>query len=54
MSAVVVVAVTESATVDQPPVANADVVEVRAGGKVSVPVLENDTTPRAARSPSPR
>jgi large repetitive protein len=45
VSAVVVVAVTGSDTVDQPPVAKADVVEVRAGGKVSVPVLKNDYDP---------
>ncbi len=45
VSAVVVVAVTKSVTVNQPPVANADVVEVRAGGKVSVPVLKNDYDP---------
>ena len=44
-SAVVVVAVTDAVTVDQPPVARADVVEVRAGGKVNVPVLENDYDP---------
>ncbi len=45
VSAVVVVAVTDSVTVDQPPVARADVVEVRAGGKVHVPVLKNDYDP---------
>ena len=45
MTAVVVVAVPDAATVDQPPVARADVVEVRAGGKVAVPVLENDYDP---------
>ena len=45
MTAVVVVAVARAATVDQPPVARADVVEVRAGGKVAVPVLENDYDP---------
>ena len=45
VSAVVVVAVTDAVTVDQPPVARADVVEVRAGGKVHVPVLKNDYDP---------
>ncbi len=45
MSAVVVVAVTDAVIVDQPPVARADVVEVRAGGKVAVPVLANDYDP---------
>ena len=45
VSAVVVVAVTDDLTVDQPPVARADVTEVRAGGKVHVPVLENDYDP---------
>ena len=45
VSAVVVVAVTDDLAVDQPPVARADVTEVRAGGKVSVPVLENDYDP---------
>ena len=45
VSAVVVVAVTDAVTVDQPPVARADVVEVRAGGKVNVPVLKNDYDP---------
>jgi large repetitive protein len=45
VSAVVVVAVTGAVTVNQPPVARADVVEVRAGGKVAVPVLRNDYDP---------
>jgi large repetitive protein len=45
VSAVVVVAVTDAVIVDQPPVARADVVEVRAGGKVAVPVLANDYDP---------
>ncbi len=45
VTAVVVVAVARAATIDQPPVARADVVEVRAGGKVSVPVLKNDYDP---------
>jgi hypothetical protein len=45
VSAVVVVAVTDDVAVDQPPVARADVTEVRAGGKVKVPVLENDYDP---------
>ncbi len=45
VSAVVVVAVTKAVTVNQPPVARADVVEVRAGGKVNVPVLANDYDP---------
>ena len=45
VGAVVVVAVTDSVAVDQPPVARADVVEVRAGGKVAVPVLANDYDP---------
>ncbi len=45
VSAVVVVAVTDSVVVNQPPVARADVVEVRAGGKVAVPVIVNDYDP---------
>ena len=45
VSAVVVVAVTDSVVVNQPPVARADVVEVRAGGKVAVPVIANDYDP---------
>ena len=45
VGAVVVVAVTDDVAVDQPPVARADVTEVRAGGKVHVPVLENDYDP---------
>lgn len=45
VTANVVVAVTGSDIVDQPPVARDDVVEVRAGGKVAVPVLENDYDP---------
>lgn len=45
VSAVVVVAVTDGVDVDQPPVARDDVVEVRAGGKVRIPVLDNDYDP---------
>ena len=45
VSAVVVVAVTDGSTIDQPPVARADVTEVRAGGKVRVPILANDYDP---------
>jgi large repetitive protein len=45
VSAVVVVAVTDSELIDQPPVARTDVVEVRAGGKIAVPVLRNDYDP---------
>ena len=45
VSATVVVAVTDSIVLDQPPVARADVTEVRAGGKVSVPALVNDYDP---------
>ncbi|MET0326425.1 MAG: Ig-like domain-containing protein, partial [Ilumatobacteraceae bacterium] len=45
VSAVVVVAVTDSVVLNQPPVARADVVEVRAGGKVAVPVIANDYDP---------
>lgn len=45
VSAVVVVAVTDGAAVDQVPVARADVTEVRAGGKVNVPILDNDYDP---------
>ncbi len=45
VSAVVVVAVTDSEQIDQPPVARTDVVEVRAGGKLAVPVLRNDYDP---------
>ena len=39
-------------TVDQPPVARADVVEVRAGGKVPCRCWRTTTTPRAASSRS--
>jgi hypothetical protein len=45
VSAVVVVAVTDSELIDQPPVARTDVVEIRAGGKAAVPVLSNDYDP---------
>ena len=45
LTAVVVVAVTDSEVIDQPPVARTDVVEVRAGGRVAVPVLANDYDP---------
>ncbi len=45
VTAVVVVAVTDSEQIDQPPVARTDVVEVRAGGKIAVPVLRNDYDP---------
>jgi large repetitive protein len=45
VTAVVVVAVTDSKIIDQPPVARTDVVEVRAGGRVAVPVLVNDFDP---------
>ena len=45
VTAVVVVAVTNSKVIDQPPVARTDVVEVRAGGRVAVPVLANDYDP---------
>ena len=45
VTAVVVVAVTDSEVIDQPPVARTDVVEVRAGGRVAVPVLTNDYDP---------
>jgi len=45
VSAVVVVAVTDGVDVDQPPVARDDVIEVRAGGKARIPVLDNDYDP---------
>ncbi len=45
VTAVVVVAVTDGEVIDQPPVARTDVVEVRAGGHVAVPVLSNDYDP---------
>ncbi|MET0144393.1 MAG: Ig-like domain-containing protein [Ilumatobacteraceae bacterium] len=45
VTATVVVAVTHAVVVNQPPVARADVVEVRAGGRVAVPVIANDYDP---------
>ena len=45
VTAVVVVAVTDSVVLNQPPVARADVIELRAGGKVAVPALVNDYDP---------
>ena len=45
VTATVVVAVTDAVVVNQPPVARADTVEVRAGGKVAVPVIANDYDP---------
>ena len=58
VSAVVVVAVTDDVAVDQPPVARADVTEVRAGGKVSRAGAGERLRPRGRRprrsSTSPR
>lgn len=45
ITATVVVAVTDAQVLDQPPVARDDVVEVRAGSRVPVTVLENDNDP---------
>ena len=45
VSATVVVAVTDGAALDEPPVARDDVGETRAGGRVSVPALDNDYDP---------
>ena len=50
VSAVVVVAVTDSVVVNQPPVARADVIEVRAGGKVAVPGARQRLRPRGRRA----
>ena len=41
----VVVSVIDTTVIDQPPVAGADVIELRAGGSVDVPVLANDYDP---------
>ena len=49
VTAVVVVAVTDSEVIDQPPVARTDVVEVRAGGRVAVPVLTQRLRPGGRR-----
>jgi hypothetical protein len=44
----VVVSVIDTTVIDQPPVAGADVIEVRPGGSVTVPVLANDYDPEGS------
>ncbi|MFV0306342.1 MAG: Ig-like domain-containing protein [Desertimonas sp.] len=41
----VVVAVIDAATLDEAPVARDDTAEARAGGRISVPILDNDSDP---------